>query len=50
MIDLRSDWVAPPTEAMWEAMRAADWRELLETDLIKLEVKRRASQLLSVLR
>jgi threonine aldolase len=24
VIDLRSDWVAPPTDAMWEAMRAAD--------------------------
>lgn len=24
MIDLRSDWVAPPTEQMWEAMRTAD--------------------------
>jgi threonine aldolase len=28
VIDLRSDWVAPPTEAMWEAMRAADRRAL----------------------
>lgn len=28
MIDLRSDWVAPPTDEMWEAMRSADEESL----------------------
>ena len=41
MIDLRSDFCAPPTEAMWEAMRTADWGEATVTEL-----ERRGAELL----
>ena len=33
MIDLRSDFCAPPTEAMWEAMRTADWGDATVAEL-----------------
>ncbi|HEX4519044.1 MAG TPA: beta-eliminating lyase-related protein [Gaiellaceae bacterium] len=47
MIDLRSDFCAPPTEEMWEAMRAAPfgWAAAGEDETVN-ELERRAAALL----
>ena len=34
MIDLRSDWVAPPTDEMWEAMRAGTAESVTRLELL----------------
>jgi threonine aldolase len=47
VIDLRSDVLAPPTETMWEAMRAAElgWASIGDDPTV-LELERRGAELL----